>query len=329
MCRSSLDLYGERVCRYVLASMRDTARMLTTASSVRSDRAGPTVPLILFLLPVGLLVVLLLIQTQRADGRLHVWVLDVGQGDAILVRTPRGHTALIDGGPGATPLLNEMGEHLPFWQRDLDLMVLTHPHQDHVMGLIEVLDRYDVDQVVQTEFTATGSLEDQWLHAVKSEGALIHYPMPSETISFEGEPEIEMRVLGPSRPQDPGSKHNDVINNASVVLRLSYGKHDILLAGDAQEAAEAEMSRLPEELASEVLKVGHHGSNTSSTPRFVERVRPQVAIISVGAENKYGHPSNETLQTLQEAGAAVYRTDLNGTIELIADKERMWVRSER
>ncbi|MEO6457991.1 MAG: MBL fold metallo-hydrolase, partial [Chloroflexia bacterium] len=226
--------------------------------------------------------------------------------------------------------LNEMGEHLPFWQRDLDLMVLTHPHQDHTMGLIDVLERYEVDQVVQTEFTATSSLVGQWLHAVKTAGVPIHYPRRGESITFEGEPEVELRILNPLTTESAGGKQGDDINNGSVVLRLSYGKHDILLEGDAQEAAEAEMSRLPgEEIASEILKVGHHGSDTSSTQQFVEQVRPQVAIISVGTENKYGHPASETLQTIQEAGAIIYRTDLNGTVEIIADKERMWVRSER
>lgn len=317
----------------ILRPVREATSHLTIIMpDANSTNPGFTVPAWSFFVSLFVLALLLVAATQRPDGHLHIWVLDVGQGDGILIRTPNGHTALIDGGPGATPLLSEMGEHLPFWQRDLDLMVLTHPHQDHVMGLIEVLERYDVDQVVQTEFTATGGLDAQWLHSVKSEGAPVHYPMPGETISFEGEPEIELRVLSPPMPEGrtTGSNRNDDINNASVVLRLSYGNHNILLAGDAQEAAEAEMSRLPgEELASEVLKVGHHGSDTSSTPGFIARVRPQVAIISVGADNKYGHPSSETLQTLQEAGATLYRTDRNGTVEVIADEERLWIRSER
>jgi beta-lactamase superfamily II metal-dependent hydrolase len=199
-----------------------------------------------------------------------------------------------------------------------------------MMGLIDVLERYQVDQVVQTEFTATRSLEGQWLHAVKAHGVTVHYPRQGESISFEGEPEVELRILNPLTTEAIGSKQGDDINNSSVVLRLSYGKHDILLEGDTQEAAEADMSRLPgEELASEILKVGHHGSDTSSTPQFVEQVRPQVAIISVGEGNKFGHPSMKAMQTLQEAGATIYRTDLNGTVEIIADKERMWVRSER
>ena len=273
---------------------------------------------------------LLVAALQRPDGRLHLWVLDVGQGDAILLRTPKGHTALIDGGPGATSLLNEMGERLPFWQHDLDLLVLTHPHQDHMMGLIEVLERYDVDQVLQTEFTPTLGLEGQWHYSVKSHNVPVHFPRRGEFVTFEGEPEIDLSVLSPSTSEAPQVQQNEQINNSSIVLRLSYGEHDILLEGDAQEEAEGEMVRLPEnEIASEILKVGHHGSDTSSTPQFVNHIHPRVAIISVGADNKYGHPAGKTLQTLEEAGALIYRTDRNGTVEIIADEEHMWVRSER
>jgi len=184
--------------------------------------------------------------------------------------------------------------------------------------------------VVQTEFTATGNLEAQWLYTLKSEGAAVHHPKPGETISFEGEPDIEMRVLGPLTPSAPDSRQNDHINNASVVLRLSYGEHDILLAGDAQQEAETAMVLLADtDLASEVLKVGHHGSDTSSTPAFISRVRPRAAIISVGEGNDYNHPASQTIQTLEEAGATIYRTDRDGTVEIIADHENMWLRSQR
>ena len=307
-----------------------TSHPTTIMPDANSTNSGLTVPAWSFLVPLFVLALLLVAATQRPDGRLHAWVLDVGQGDAILLRTPHGHTALIDGGSGATHLLNEMGEHLPFWQHDLDLMVLTHPHQDHLMGLIEVLERYHVDQVVQTEFTATQGLEGQWFYSLKSHNVPVHYPRRGDTVSFEGEPEMDLRVLSPLTPEAPRGKGNEEINNASIVLRLSYGKHDILLEGDAQDEAEVEMAALPEDdIASEILKVGHHGSDTSSTPQFINRVHPQVAIISVAADNKYGHPASETLRTLEAAGALVYRTDRNGTVEIIADKERMWVRSER
>lgn len=119
-------------------------------------------------------------------------------------------------------------------------------------------------------------------------------------------------------------------NSDSIVLKLVYGRHDILLTGDIEEEAEAELTRHEAStLQSEVLKVAHHGSNTSSTPQFIKLVEPQIAIISVGADNRFGHPSPATLETLQNAGAAIYRTDMNGTVEIVADREQMWVRSEK
>jgi len=259
-----------------------------------------------------------------------MWVLDVGQGDAVLLRTPKGHTALIDGGPGATPLLNGIGRNLPFWQRGIDLLVLTHPHQDHMMGLIEVLARYKVDQVVQTNFTATLGVQGEWMSAIERHAIPVHHARRGETIAFEGEPEVSLRVLSPTTPDTQTIRGDAEVNNSSVVLSLSYGKHTLLLEGDAQAEAEHDMVRQEgARLYSQVLKVGHHGSDTSSTPQFVALVKPEVAIISVGRDNKYGHPSPQTLRTLQQYGARIYRTDLNGTVEVIADDDQMWVRSER
>jgi competence protein ComEC len=302
----------------------------TVAALAPGKDRGPTVPLWSLLLPVVATALMLLIAGQQPDGRLHLWVLDVGQGDSILLRTPKGHTALIDGGPGATPVLNGIGKHLPFWQRDLDLIVLTHPQQDHIMGLVELLERNPAHQVVQTEFTATAGVQGEWLRVVRDRSVPVHYARRGDTISFEEEPEIILRVLNPAAPDGSLEKQADNVNNTSIVLQLSYGPHDILLEGDAEWQAENEMVRYASAgLASEILKVGHHGSKTSSSTKFLAAVRPQVAIISVGAENRFGHPSPQTIQALQNEGARIYRTDLNGTVEIIADQNTMWVRSER
>jgi competence protein ComEC len=286
-----------------------------------------TVPAWSLLIPALLLATMLVLAGQVPDGRLHLWVFDVGQGDAIMLRTPRGHTALIDGGPGATPLLNGVGNNLPFWQHDLNLLVLTHPHQDHMMGLAELAERYHVDQVVQTLFTATVGVQAEWLHELKSLGIPVSHPKRGERITFEGEPEIYLKVLSPTTMDAHREGGNGDVNNTSIVLKLVYAKHSILLEGDAQVEAERDMSRrIPADLKSDVLKVAHHGSDTSSSPQFLALVRPKVAIISVGPANKYGHPSPQTLDNLQEAGARIYRTDQHGTVEIIADEEHLWVR---
>jgi competence protein ComEC len=158
----------------------------------------------------------------------------------------------------------------------------------------------------------------------------VHYAKRGEKIGFDGEPDISLRVLSPTTPEATAEGSGDNINNTSIVLRLEYGHNDILLEGDAQLDAESRMvAEEPDELPAQVLKVGHHGSLTSSSPRFLSLVHPQVAIISVGVDNKFGHPAPETLQALQHVRAQVYRTDLDGTIEIIADPDHMWVRADR
>jgi competence protein ComEC len=313
-------------------------RTPAASTAARSEKGGPararsraaTVPLWAALVPLALCALLIAVLAGRPDGRFHLWVLDAGQGDAILLRTPTGHTALIDGGPAATPLLNAVGARLPFWQRDLDLVVLTHPHADHLQGLIEVAAHYSIGRVVQTEFTPTQALESAWLDALKAKHVPIHYASRGDVIAFEGEPALEMRVLSPSTPRATAESRLGGPNNASIVLKVNYGQHGILLESDAQTQAEEEMlARDSALLRSEVLKVGHHGSDTSSSPAFLLAARPRVAVISVGAGNDFGRPAASTLERLRAVGADVYRTDERGEVEIVADPDRLWVRAER
>jgi competence protein ComEC len=292
----------------------------------RTSTATPfRAPLWALLLPVLLAVALAFVVAQQPDGRLHLWVLDVGQGDATLVRTPGGRTALIDGGPGVTPLAEGVGRHLPFWQRDLDLVVLTHPQQDHLMGLIELVERYDVERVVQAAYEPVGNVQQAWDATLRSEGVPVHHARRGDIITFEGEPDVVLRVLHPSSDEVGANPNED-----SVVLRLEYGSTNTLLAGDAEADAEAEMLReaLPY-LSADVLKVAHHGSDTSTTPTWLDVVGPRIAVIPVGSDNKLGHPSPAVLERLEAAGAQVYRTDLDGTVEIVAEKDRFWVQAER
>ncbi|MDQ5824647.1 MAG: hypothetical protein M3441_10625 [Chloroflexota bacterium] len=295
------------------------AKAVGGASRKQSAPGGVTLPLWGLVVPVVALLMLLVIVGQQPDGRLHLWVLDVGQGEAILLKTPQGHTAVIDGGPGATPLLNGIGNRLPFWQRDINLVVLTRPVQDRLMGLVDLMGRYEVGQVVQTEYTATGGVQAQWLRLLSSQQVPVHYATRGETLTFAGEPDVVLEVLSPA-PEEDGP----------IALKLTYASHSFLISGEARDEAEAEMlSYKGEGLRSQVLVVGHSGGKGAATSRFLSAVRPQVAIISVGQGNRFGYPAPETLESLSAAGALVYRTDLNGTVEVIADKERLWVRAER
>jgi competence protein ComEC len=301
-------------------------------TSQNDERTGRTVPFLTLLLPLCAFVLVWVVVGQLPDGRLHMWVLDVGQGDAIVVRTPGGRTALVDGGPGASKVLEGLGKSTPFWQRHIDMVVLTHPHDDHMLGLVEAGERYGISLAVQTAFTSTlrEGARAEWLALLERKGVPVYHPRRGDRIRISGEPDVSFLVLSPGSPEARFEWQGGDLNNTSVVLRLDYGSHRFLLTGDAQAEAEASMAAaLPSELASSVLKVGHHGSDTSSTSRFLSLVRPRVAVISSGRDNRYGHPSPQTLDALATMGAQVYRTDQHGTVEFIADRERLWVRSER
>jgi competence protein ComEC len=269
------------------------------------------------------------------DGRLHVACLDVGQGDAIFVRTPSGRQVLIDGGPDLTSGLSGIGRRMAFWDRDLDLVVLTHPDNDHLTGLLPVLERYRVGQVLEPGRAAPAKASTP---ANTPAPANPFYGRWQELLDARRVPVVVAQtgtrlLLGDGiwaevlNPPDglPATEAAD--NDASVVLRLGYGRVTFLLTGDLEEKGEARLLASGVDLGSTVLKVSHHGSKTGTTARFVAAVAPAVAVISVGADNKFGHPSPEVLARL--AGVPVYRTDQRGTVEMVSDGERLWVRMER
>ena len=265
---------------------------------------------------------------QQPDRRLHLRVLDVGQGDALLLTTPAGHTILVDGGPDASRTLSYLGRYLPFWQRRIDLLVLTHPHEDHLGGLVEVPARYEVGQVLETPYTLSNTLETAWMGTLRTQ----HVPTVAAMrgMSVEVEPGLALRVLAPDGDLLTGT-HSD-INNSSVVLRLVYQQVSMLLAGDIEtESGERLLSEAnaAAPLDATVLKVPHHGSATGLSDPLLAAIRPQVAVISVGADNTYGHPAPQTLAALVAAHTPVYRTDLNGTIDVSSDGTHLWVQTER
>jgi competence protein ComEC len=295
----------------------------------RYPRGRATVPAWCVLVPVIVSLVIIVVASQRSDGRLHMWVLNVGEGDAILLRTPLGHTVLVDGGPGITPLAEGIGEHLPFWRRNLDIAVLTAPRQENMMGLVDLLGRYKIGQVVQTDFTATTSLQQTWLNTLGGKSTPVYHVKRGDVIGFEDEPDVIMRVLNPGEDDILKGDATTMRSNTSIVLRVEYGDIRMLLAGDIEAGAEANILRLAGDVKSQVLKVASHGSDSASSPRFIAAVMPQVSVISVATDNKLGYPSPNVLNMLHDRGARIYRTDQDGTVEVIAEKSRFWVRSQR
>jgi len=255
------------------------------------------------------------------DGKLHVTFLDVGQGDAIFIQTPSGKQILIDGGPSETALLSQMGRRMPFWDRSIDLVLLTHPESDHVTGLIAVLERYRVDMVIHRQIEMDSETYAYWLALVADEGATVYQGEAGLQMTLDTG--LEMIVL------HPGVGLWEDANNNSVVTRLTYGQMSLLLTGDIEAEVEQQLvgARRDTSLRSTVLKVPHHGSCSSTTQRFLDTVDPEVAIISVGAENRFGHPCEEVLERLGDV--PVYRTDEQGAVEVVTDGTRVWVDGRR
>lgn len=273
---------------------------------------------------IGLIGVLLWAwNSSRPDGRLHVVFLDVGQGDAIFIQSPGGRQVLIDGGRYPSTTLDELGRWIPFWDRSIDMVIATHPDADHVAGLVDVMARYDVGILITNAADEDGdAIFAALLGEANGDGVTIHEAHEGDIIKLEDG--VELEVLHSGSPGSPDHRNDD-----SVVTRLTYGALSVLLTGDAEEAAETEMIRGDLPLDAVVLKAGHHGANTSSSAPFLEAVSPRVVVISVGADNSYGHPHPAMLARAVAVGAAVLRTDLLGTIELESDGRRMWWISEK
>ncbi len=256
------------------------------------------------------------------DGRLRVSFLDVGQGDSILIESPSGHQIVVDGGPSPAAVTSALGKALPFWDRSLDLVVLTHPQEDHLAGLIGVLERYQVGLLLDSgEECATDTCGRFWELV---EGKEIPYRKVEGGMRVELGDGVRIEILHPPSALLRGTPSD--VNNNSVVIKVTMGRASLLLTGDIEEEGERALLASGQPLRSLVLKAPHHGAATSLTPPFLREVSPQLVIISVG-ENKFGHPAPETLAKL--SSLTTMRTDEEGTIEVVTDGERYWVVTER
>lgn len=238
---------------------------------------------------------------------MRVHFIDVGQGDSILVQSPEGATMLIDGGYGGSGTLAYL--QAQGIQR-IDVMVASHPHADHIGGLVEVLQSLPVGAVWTSGASHTTGTFEQFLDAIAEARVSYHEARPGDTIECGS----LAFVVVHSEARAPE------LNDTSLVLHLQHGQVSFLFTGDAEQASETAMLReVAEQLPSTVLKVGHHGSSTSSSPAFLGAVRPQVAVYSAGRNNSYGHPHAETIRNLQAAGAQIYGTDKHGTVVIDTD----------
>lgn len=247
----------------------------------------------------------------NTTGTFQMRVIDVGQGDSILLITPNGKTMLIDGGEKNSGSLAYLKANKI---THLDIMVATHPDADHIGGLVDILNStVKIDQVVTSGYTNTTRTYEQFLDGIIASKAKYTEVHRGDTVTLDG---LSFAVLSPGKTDN----FQDV-NNGSVVLRMTFGPTTFLLTGDAEKEAEQAMIAAGVPLQATILKVGHHGSNTSTTAPFLAKVNPQVAIYSAGVGNRYGHPHKETIDRLTKAGVRIYGTDKNGTVTVIADSK--------
>ena len=257
---------------------------------------------------------------------LRVDIIDVGQGDSILIRTPDGADALIDAGerdygPKVVDYLRQMGV------RRLDLVVMSHPHSDHIGGMPAVLEAFPVARVFDSGYAHGSAVQEHVLRLIEA-GKIPYRRARSGTVVSLGA-HTRLEVLAPPDRLLRGT--NSDANNNSVVIRLVFGRVRMLFTGDIEREGEGRLIASRRDLESQVLKVAHHGSSDSTSLELLRLVRPDYVVISVGAHNEYGHPSRKTLRRLskERTGAELFRTDKNGTVRFLTDGRRIVVEKGR
>lgn len=245
------------------------------------------------------------------DGALHLHIFDIGQGDAMLVVTPTGSQIVIDGGPNLS-LLEHLGDYMPFTDRTIELLILSHPDADHITALPSVLQRYNVKRVLMNGAIHHSGRYHAFLARIEESGAQVLFPDPEVDLVFgDG---VTLDVIWPTPDSigtDPASA-----NNPSVVFRLFYKEHSILMTGDIERSAEEAILATGADIQSDILKVAHHGSRTSSSTGFLLAVAPGLALISAGRDNPFGHPHTDVVDRFGALGIPMRSTHKEGAISL-------------
>ncbi len=246
-------------------------------------------------------------QIYTDASRLQVVFLDVGQGDSILIQKGT-HQILIDGGPSGKVELAKLGKYLPYFDREIDVVIATHPDKDHIAGLVEAARNYRIGKVLTTAAGKDTQVYKEWKDILDYNKIETLEALRGDRISFEG---AEIKILNPEAPVDPAIGE---ANNESVVARLDYGENSFLFTGDIESPAENKIIASGEDIDVDVLKVAHHGSKYSTSGVFLDKVTPKDAVISVGKNNSYGHPTQVVLEALKERNIDILRTDEKGDI---------------
>lgn len=252
------------------------------------------------------------------DHKLHLIFCDVGQGDAILIRTPNGKYILVDGGPDRK-ILDCLARHMPFWKREIDLIILTHPHADHFFGMFYVLERYSVKAFATEQLENKTTAYREALKGFAKKGVAVQYVLAGDGWDLG---QVRMTVAGPTQDfidqTSPGGTIGESKEFASIILHIKHGDFDALLTGDSQ--VEGLKEALPYLSGSiDVLQSPHHGSGFGLDETLLQSIAPAIAVVSVGAQNRYNHPHPKILKMYKDEQVPVLRTDLTGDVEIVSD----------
>ncbi|KAB3539076.1 MBL fold metallo-hydrolase [Alkaliphilus pronyensis] len=273
----------------------------------------------ILILTLAFLIMLLATGCNEAiDTRnLNIHIIDVGQGDCILITAPEGKTILIDGGEAkySKDIINYIKKHEI---NSIDILIATHPHADHIGGLADVIEDFKVNEIIMPPVAHTSKAFEELLITIKDKDLKI--TAAEAGLQYEIQDDITLSILGPL------FDYGDNLNNWSATAKLTYKDKSFLFTGDIEVTAEMDIinSYNHSYLKSDFLKVSHHGSNTSTHQDFLEVISPNVAVISVGRENPYGFPHKEVIERLQSNNILIYRTDLHSTLVFSSDGHEIW-----
>lgn len=247
---------------------------------------------------------------ENTNQELLVSFINCSQADAIFLKTPYGQQIIIDF--GSNQGLKDLNKRIPWWDKTIDLMIITHPHDDHIAGMKSIIERYEVKNIMYTGIISDSPIYLDLLNTVEERNIPLLIPKPQQKISFGDSCNLD--IIYPIKSL--ANKEISNLNNSSIVSRLDCAGTSFLFVGDAEIEEENEILQTKVKLQSDILKVGHHGSITSSQLDFLNQVQAKIAIIMVGQNNSFNHPSLRTIEKLKRLNYQIFRTDLDGTIDI-------------
>jgi len=261
-------------------------------------------------------------QIVSENKALQIIFLDVGQGDSILIQKGT-RQILIDGGPSGKTELAKLGKHLTYFDREIEIVVATHPDKDHIGGLIDVARNYKIGKVLATGAEKDTAVFKEWKDVLLYNKIETLEVWRGTEVKFDG---IRMKIIAPAGKIDPSAGD---VNGKSIVARMDCDGNSFLFTGDVENPAERDIVKSGENIDVDILKIAHHGSKYSSSEEFLEAASPKVAVISVGANNSYGHPAEAVLEALKKRDVEILRTDEAGNIVYNCNSEKCKYQNEK